>query len=164
MRRSLIVLAVLLVLAGLGAYLLEGVAYSVKRGCHLASLPAAISTYCQQYGALPASLEAAQRTGLYDDYPYRTPVNGWEDQPYSGPPPLYLPVTVPDAGGGFVIAVEAKTARTPKNRGYVLLGDTAIRFAGPAELAMLLAADDARRAEVGEPRRWSQVLDVAPGN
>jgi len=164
MRRFLIVLAVLLVLAGLGAYLLEGVAYRTKRGMHLAFLSAALYRYGDQYGPLPASLETVEKTGLYGDHPYRTPVNGWESQPYSGPPPLYLPVTVRDAGEGFIIAVEARTARTPRNRGYVLLGDTGARMAGPEELAALLAADDARRAEVGEQRRWSQVPDVKPSN
>lgn len=138
----------------LGSVFVERWCYTFERGMHLATLAAAINVYRQEHGTLPQHLESIEEQRYYGDAPHHTPIGLLGAK--AGPKPHYLPARKVE-GVDFIVAVEAKTRRTPAERGFVVLGDMAWRAADESELKGLLAADDRARAANGIAKRWSDV-------
>jgi len=140
----------------LGFRLFEEWSYRLARGYHVLYLAAAINGYISWVGPLPETFGEFEAYGLYGTDPYHAPVDGWEEES-SGPSPFYLAAKLLPDGDNFIVAVEARTDRTPERRGYVILGDPSPHYASDEELAGLLAADDEAREKAGLPGRWSEI-------
>ena len=162
LRKILVALAMLSVctcslVAGLRV--VERFSYEGARNWHIPSLAAAIAVYHNDHGALPPRLETLEESGLFGVAPYRLPANGWEvlweTGTRSGPRPHYLPVDS-SCREAVVVAVERRTPRTGKTRGYVILGDTRAHFATDEELERILSEDDKVRQDEGISGRWSE--------
>jgi hypothetical protein len=133
-----------------------GLCYGSVRFWHCGCLSATIYRYYEKYGELPKSFETVAKSNGYGLLASAAPA-GWDGKQI-GPPPLYLPV-FGKTDGNFIVAVESRTPRTPRNRCYVILCDAPqVHYAAnDEELKKLLVEDDLKREKAGQTGRWASI-------
>jgi hypothetical protein len=120
----------------------------------MATFAGAIHWYYSEHGALPESVMAVEKTGIYGTGAYRLPSSVFESwNSHSGRYVSYLPVQDWDGATPFVVAVQPRTGR--KIRGFVVLGETSARPATEQQLREVLLRDNAARAKAGESLMWA---------
>jgi hypothetical protein len=149
-RRPKIAIGIVLILVGLA---FEFYLYVWAISYYPVGVDAGIQGYYKDHEKLPETLEEIREDS--GSLSFRGPLTGFHD--CFGSHPIYLKANQP----GMVVAIIRPTWRMRSWR-YLTLKDADESVgAGPRvteeELATILAEDDRKRAEAGEPGRWADI-------